>query len=837
MKDLLEKIYDYSLEEIIGERFGRYSKYIIQDRAIPDVRDGLKPVQRRILYSMYKEKNTYDRPYLKSARAIGDVMGKYHPHGDTSIYEAMVRMSQWWKTKNLLIDMHGNNGSIDGDSPAAIRYTEARLSKISNELLRDIEKDTVIFTPNYDDKLLEPTVLPARFPNLLVNGSSGISAGYATNIPPHNLGEVIDATIKRIDSPNCHFYSILEIIKGPDFPTGGIICGKEGIIEAYKTGKGKIYLKAKTRIEKSKGKNQIIIDEIPYEVNKTYLVKKIDEIRIDKKINGIIDVRDESDRQGLRIVIELKKDANSEFILNYLLKNTDLLITYNFNMVAIVNRRPKLLGILDILDAYIEHQKEVVTKRTKFDLDTALHQLHIVEGLIKALSILDDIIKTIRASKDKEDAEHNLIEKYQFTDAQAKAIVTLQLYKLTNTDVTLLEKKAKDLNIIIKKLNAILSDEKLLKKIIKDELRKIKEEYNKERLTLVEEEVVEIKVDNNLMIPKEEVIVIVTNDGYIKRVSNRSYAASCHEPTLLKELDYIIGMYEMNTLDTLLLFTNLGNYLYIPVHEIPDTKWKELGKHISNIIPIKAEEKIIGCIPVYNFNDNIYITTFTKLGMIKRTILSEYKATRYSKPLTAIKLKPKDEVVSISYSSATDVFIATYNGYGLWYDLKEVPITGLRTSGVKAMSLKNDYVINGLIFDPNEEFITVITNRGTGKRLRLASLEKKTRNRKGLLLIREVKNKPYQLIKIFITDVKKIIGIKTVNDLVYLKINDLTIMDRYSTGNNIVKTNIIDAFEVIELIKNNKVDKNDINDKPEILLEEIDERISKVDLSLNNVDF
>ena len=378
MKDALDRIYEYSLEEIMGQRFGSYSKYIIQDRAIPDVRDGLKPVQRRIIFSMYKEKNTYDRPYRKSAKTVGDVIGNYHPHGDTSIYEAMVRMSQDWKLRTPYIDMHGNNGSIDGDSPAAYRYTEARLSKISNELICDIDKDTVEFAPNFDDTIMEPTVLPAKFPNLLVNGSTGISAGYATNIPPHNLGEIIEATIKRIDSPNCTLDTLMSIVKGPDFPTGGIVEGIDGIRKAYETGRGRVIVKARTFFEESKGKVSLIATEIPYEVNKAALVRKIDEIRIDKKLDGIVEVRDESDRDGLRIAIDIKKDANRDVILNYLLKNTELQISYNFNMIAIVKRVPRQLGLAPILDAYIDHQKEVITRRTKFDLEHAKARLKIV---------------------------------------------------------------------------------------------------------------------------------------------------------------------------------------------------------------------------------------------------------------------------------------------------------------------------------------------------------------------------------------------------------------------------------------------------------------------------
>ena len=679
MQDVIKKIYDYSLEEIMGERFGRYSKYIIQDRAIPDVRDGLKPVQRRILYSMYKEKNTYDKPYRKSARSVGDIMGKFHPHGDSSIYDALVRLSQPWKSNTPFVDMHGNNGSIDGDSPAAMRYTEARLSKIAMEMLKDIDKDTVIFAPNYDDSLLEPTILPAKFPNLLVNGTTGISAGYATNIPPHNLSEVIDATIYRIDYPNSKLETIMDIIKGPDFPTGAIVEGINEIKKAYQTGKGKIVIKAKTRIEK----NQIIIDEIPFEVNKANLVKTIDEIRVNKKIDGITEVRDETDRDGIRIAIDIKKEANSDLILNYLFKNTELQVSYGFNMIAIVNRRPKLLGILDILDAYIVHKKEVTIKKNEFDLAHAKARLHIVEGLIKAIGILDEVISTIRSSKNRSDSEINLMNKFGFTDKQAKAIVELQLYRLSNTDITLLEEEMSNLNKIISAIEEILKDENKLKTYMKEELRKIKQEYGVERKTLIKDEITEIKIDTTMMIPKEDVIVVVSKDGYVKRVSLRSYSASMNEDTLVKEYDYVIGLYEMNTLDTLLLFTNLGNYLYVPVYEIVEAKWKELGKHISNIIPLKENENIVGCMPVYDFDKDLYVTTFTRLGMIKRTKLSDYKLLRYSKPVLNIKLKDNDYVTNISYMTYNNVIITTENGYSLIFDISEVPITGVKSSGVK----------------------------------------------------------------------------------------------------------------------------------------------------------
>lgn len=826
MQDVLKRIYDYSLEDIMGERFARYAKTIIQDRALPDVRDGLKPVQRRILYTMYQGKNTYDKPYRKSAKTVGDVMGQYHPHGDSSIYEAMVRMSQWWKQNTPYIDMHGNNGSMDGDTPAAYRYTEARLSKISNELLKDINKDTVVMTYNYDDTLFEPTVLPAKFPNLLVNGSNGISAGYATNIPPHNLGEIIDATIKRIDSPNCYLDTILDIVKGPDFPTGGIACGRQGIIDAFTTGRGKVIVKSKYEIVKTKGKDQIVITEIPFDVNKASLVKKIDEIRIDKKVEGIQEVRDESDLENPEtIVIDLKKDANSDLIINYLLKNTDLQISFNYNMVAIVNNRPMTLGILQILDAYIAHQKEIILKRTKFDLDHALAEMHIVEGLIKALSILDEVIKTIRSSKNKSDAKDNLVKEYQFTEKQAEAIVMLQLYKLTNTDVTELLERKDNLKLMIEFLQSILNDENKLKNVMKDELRNIKKEYATPRKTTIEDEVSEIKIDTTSMIPKEDCIVVVTKQGYVKRVSLRSYNAN-DEETLVKENDYVIGLYQMNTLDTLLLFTDLGNYLYVPVYEIPDLKWKELGKHISNIIKISSDENIVQSVPVYDFNKDKYITLFSKDGLVKRTKLNEFKVTRYSKPMSCMKLKDKDKVVSVSDDNGSEVFITTKNGYGLRYKTDEISIVGIKASGVKAINLKNDEVVNGILFD-NTDYITIITANGTGKRVKMTEFEQATRARRGVLLVRDVKTNPYHILKTFI-NVKKI-GILT-TDINYMKVTELPIVDRYSTGTVINKKGIVDCFEEVTLTKEEKENPNIIEEEIiEISLDDVDEKILTID--------
>ena len=833
MTDIIKRIHEYTLEDIMGNCFKRYAKEIIQNRALPDVRDGLKPVQRRILYTMYKDKNTYDHEYRKCAKTVGNVMGSYHPHGDSSIYEAMVRMSQWWKSNAICVDMQGNNGSMDGDGAAAMRYTEARLSKISNEYLKDIEKGTVIWSPNYDDTLEEPTVLPVKFPAILVNGATGISAGYATNIPPHNLAEVVDATIKRIDSPSSRLETILEIVKGPDFPTGAIVEGKKGIIDAFTTGRGKVIVTSKTEIVKEKGKKQIIVTEIPFDVNKALLVKKIDEIRIDKKVEGILEVRDETDKEGLRIAIDLKKDANEELILNYLLKNTELQISYAYNMVAIVNKRPMTLGLLEILDAYVQHLKEIITKRTEYDLAKAKARMHIVEGLIKALGMLDEIIKTIRASKNKEDAKQNLQKEYGFTELQADAIVTMQLYKLTNTDVTALEEEHKNLQIIIEGLEKILSDENELKNVMKRELRNIKKEYGVPRKTEIKDEITEIKIDTTDMITKEDVVVTVTHDGYIKRVNNRSYSASDNTPTL-KEGDYITLIANMNTLDTLLMFTDKGNYLYLPVYEIPDLKWKDMGKHISNIIKIDENEHIINAYPIYDFND-LSVTTFTRLGMVKRSLLKDYKVSRYNKPLSAIKLKDKDEVINVSINNYKEVFITTLNGMGLWYDIEEIPVSGVKSSGVKAINLKNDEVVSAYTFESKEEYLTVITDKSTGKRVKLNEFEKTTRGKRGILVIRDVKTNPYHVLKTFIVS-KANIGYKIKNDIDYIKLTELPIVDRYSSGTTITKGKISDAFLEATMIKKEKEEPKPKEEK-KIDIEEIDKKIYTIDDFLETIEF
>lgn len=819
---IIEKINDFALEEIMGERFGRYAKYIIQDRALPDVRDGLKPVQRRILYSMYKDKNTYDKETRKSAKTVGNVIGNYHPHGDTSVYDAMVRLSQKWKQRVILVDMQGNNGSIDGDGPAAMRYTEARLAKISNILLEDIEKDSVEMALTFDDYSYEPTVLPAYFPNLLVNGSTGISAGYATNIPPHNLGEVIDATIKRIDSPNCRLDTIMDIVKGPDFPTGGIVEGKDALIKAYTTGKGKVVVKARYSFESVKGKDQIVITEIPYDTLKCNIIRKIEEIRLDKKIDGIVEVRDESDKNDeLRIVIDLKKDANKDLIINYLLKNTDLQTNYAFNMVAIVNRTPKTLGILEMLDAFIVHNKEVVTKRTKFDLDVDLKKIHIIEGFIKALDILDEVIKTIRKSKNKSDAIENLMHEYEFTKAQAEAIVMMQLYKLTNTDVTELKNEFDALTKEIAYFREILASEEKLMGVIKDKLRSIKKEFADPRRTTIKDEVSEIKIDTLDMISKEDFIVCISNNGYVKKVSLKSYNMTNNEYPGVRENDYIEGFYKINNIDTVLLFTNLGNYLFLPVREIQEAKYKDIGTHISNYIKVSDGEKVVKSIGVAKFDDTI-ITAFTKLGMVKRMVLKDFEVSRYTKPITMFKLKDNDELISINKNNGGETLVITKEGNALKYNTSEIPIVGLRTSGVKSINLSGkDEVISAFVVSTSKEYVTLFTDRNTAKRVKIDEIPKTTRAKKGSSIIKSPKSKTYNLFKGFNTNSKTIFGILD-GDIGYMKSSDINIMDKQSVGSTITKKNIEDIFVVTKLkeIKLNNEEIKDVAEEKQEIKEE-----------------
>ena len=786
-----EKFRDLPLEEVLGDRFGRYSKYIIQEWALPDARDGLKPVQRRILFAMHVEGNTHEKGFRKSAKTVGNVIGNYHPHGDSSVYEAMVRMSQDWKVRNVLVQMHGNNGSVDGDPPAAMRYTEARLSAIAGELLRDIEKQTVEFIPNFDDTAKEPTVLPAMFPNLLVNGSTGISAGYATEIPPHHLGEVIDGVILKMEQPDVSVDELMTVVKAPDFPTGGIIQGIDGVKKAYETGKGKIIIRGKAEIEEIRGgKQQIVVTEIPYEVNKANLVKKIDELRLDRKVEGISEIRDETDRTGLRIVIELKKDADAEGVLTFLYKNSDLQVPYNFNMVAIHNKRPKLMGLRDLLDAYIEHQKEVVTRRTQFELNKAKERQHIVEGLMKALSILDEVIATIRASKDKRDAKDNLIAKYAFTEAQSEAIVSLQLYRLTNTDITALQLEAEELAAKIEEWTAILASEKKLLSVIKKELKDVKKRFADERRSKIEAEIEELKINLEVMVASEDVIVTVSKQGYVKRTSQRSFAASNGQDLALKDSDRLLAQFDMNTKDVLLLFTNKGNYLFCPVHELPDIRWKDLGQHVANIIPIERDEEIIKAIPIKDFEANAFFVFITKNGMVKKTELKAYKAQRYSKPLVGVNLKDDDQVIDVHLTDGSqDVFLITQFGYALWFAEEEISIVGVRAAGVKGINLKDgDHVVGGKILTQDStETVVIVTQRGSIKRMKLKEFDKATRAKRGVVILRELKANPHRVVGFAIADEQDIVFLQTEKGFTETcKVEDVRFSDRYSNGSFIL---------------------------------------------------
>lgn len=748
------KVLKMSLDDIMGDRFGRYSKYIIQDRALPDVRDGLKPVQRRILYAMYKEGNLPSKAYRKSAKTVGNVIGNYHPHGDSSVYEAMVRLSQEWKMRMPLVDMQGNNGSIDNDPAAAMRYTEARLAPIALELLRDIDKDTVEMALNFDDTEYEPTVLPAKYPNLLVNGATGISAGYATDIPPHNLAEVIDATIYRIKHPKCSFDDLHKFIKGPDFPTGAIVEGSKEIANALRKGRGKVIVRSKCAIEEKKNMNQIVVTEIPYEVNKAEMVRKIDEIRFNHEIDGIIEVRDESDRSGMRIVIDLKKDVDAHNTLNYLYKNTDLQKNYSYNMVAIKDKRPELMGIEEIIDGYINHEIEVVTRASQFDLDKANKREHIVEGLIKAVSILDDVVHTIRHSKDKADAKKNIISAYGFSEAQAEAIVMLQLYRLTNTDIVALQNEQKELLSTIARLNDILGSEKVLRKVIIDDLKDIKKKYPTPRLTEIRDDILDTTVDAKAMIIAEDCYVSLTTDGYIKKISQRSYKASTSTPFGKKDEDHLCALFKANTTETILAFTNKGNYCFVPVHKIDEFKWKDLGKHISYLIKVPNEEKFIGAILVKNFQSPQYVVLASRMGQIKRVAISDFEVTRFSKAMRCMNLKDHDSVVSVGLSDGKKgIILASRSGYAAIYSETEVSVLGIRAGGIKGIRLTNDELAFMRVFDPLKvQSLMIFTHPAGIKRLHISDIPAAKRGNKGVLIYKSPKSKRTLLSDGFVTD-------------------------------------------------------------------------------------
>ena len=795
-----ERIREMPLEQVMGERFGRYSKYIIQERALPDIRDGLKPVQRRILYAMYQDGNTYDKPFKKAAKAVGNIMGNFHPHGDSSIYGALVHLSQDWKMREPLVEMHGNNGSMDGDGPAAMRYTESRLSKISNMLLQDIDKDTVNMVLNFDDTEYEPTVLPARFPNLLVNGSTGISAGYATEIPPHNLGEVIDATIYLLKHPDATLEDLMKYIKGPDFPTGAIIMGTKGIKEAYKTGRGRIQVRAKTSIQDIRGHRQeIVATEIPFDVNKSLLVKKIDEIRLNKEIDGIAEVRDETDRHGLSIVIELKKDTDAQNILNYLFKNTDLQVSYNFNMVAIDHMTPVQVGLKHILISYLEHEVDVVTKRTKFDLNKAEARLEIIQGLIHAMDILDQVIKTIRASKNKADAKKNLIAKYKFTEKQAEAIVSLQLYRLTNTDVNELIAEQDKLNKLAEKYRKLLSDRKTLEKEIIKELSAVKKEFSNPRRTQISQESAKVEIDEKALVTDEQVRVLISRDGYLKRSSIRSYQSTDDADNGLPDGDKVVYENTISTLSNLYLFTNRGNVIYRPVHELVETKWKETGQHLSQEIGLDNDEKIIRVFVLDKLSANINFLLATNDGYIKQLELANLQPTRTykSRAMTAIKLKNKDSLLvgvdAVKPDAKKEITLFTHRAYAIRYDISEIPTSGSKAVGVKSANLKeDDYIVNYVLVDNKYVdlmHVGLITQRGAFKQFKLKLVNKVSRAKRGVLVLRELKTKPHRIAALVPYAQDHVLHITTTSDRhVKIQTNEYPLGDRYSNGSFVIDT-------------------------------------------------
>ena len=744
---LNEKFDNLRLEEALGDRFGRYSKYIIQERAIPDVRDGLKPVQRRILYGMNAMKVFSTAPYKKSARIVGEVMGKYHPHGDSSIYEALVRMSQSWKMEIPLIDMHGNNGSIDGDGPAASRYTETRLSKYADYLLSDIDKNTVPFVPNYDDEEIEPTVLPAKFPNLLVNGSMGISSGYATYIPTHNINEVLNATIALIDNPNLSVDELLEILPGPDFPTGGIVQGKDKIREAFLTGSGAVVVKSKYHIEEAKdGSKKIIIDEIPYDTVKSKTVAKMEQLRIDGKVPDVIEVRDESGREGLRISIDLKKNANVDAILAFYFKNTELQINCNYNMVSICDRKPMKLGVIPILNAYINHEKEVITNRTNYLLIKANKRLIIVDGLLKMIDVVDEVIKIIRKSENKQDSIDNLVKAFQFLPEQAEAIVMMRLYSLSHQDIDALNNEKITLNKNIEEYNKILSSEKELLKVIKNELKEVNKALVVPRKTVIEDEVTNLKINEEDLVTKEQTLVAVSRDGYVKRTSLKSFNAS--KTNGLKENDAQVFLHEQNTLDTILLFTNLGNYVYLPVYKIPEMKFKEIGEYISTLIKITPGEKIISVHAISSFNEPKTFVLLSKKGNIKQTSLKEFEVSRYTKEIRCMRLSDDELVSTDLIKDPLEVLIFTKDGEALRFRATDFQITSTSSGGVKGINLKNgDQAVSVIYANKNDDFL-IFTNKDTVKRMKVEDIILTKRSRSGSRVIPKNKTNPNVLIDV-----------------------------------------------------------------------------------------
>ncbi|WP_032544799.1 DNA gyrase subunit A, partial [Clostridioides difficile] len=782
-----------------------YSMSVIAGRALPDVRDGLKPVHRRILYSMSELNLTPDKPYRKSARIVGDVLGKYHPHGDTAVYYAMVRMAQDFSTRALLVDGHGNFGSVDGDSPAAMRYTEAKMSKLSLELLRDIEKETVDFKPNFDESLKEPSVLPARYPNLLVNGSNGIAVGMATSIPPHNLAEVIDATVYLIDNPECSVDDLIKFVQGPDFPTAAIIMGKESIAEAYRTGRGKVKVRSRAFIEElPKGKQQIIVTEIPYQVNKAKLVERIAELVKEKRIEGISDLRDESNRNGMRIVIELKRDANANIVLNNLYKHSQMEDTFSIIMLALVDGQPRVLNLKQILYHYIKHQEDVVTRRTKFELNKAEARAHILEGLKIALDNIDAVISLIRASKTGQEAKLGLIEKFKLTEIQAQAILDMRLQRLTGLERDKIEAEYEDLIKKINRLKEILADERLLLNVIKDEITIIKENYSDERRTEIRH--AEGEIDMRDLISDEEIAITLTHFGYIKRLPSDTYKSQKRggrgiSALTTREEDFVRHLVTTTTHSRLLFFTNKGRVFKLNAYEIPEGKRQAKGTAIVNLLQLSADEKIATLIPIDGNDENEYLLLATKKGIVKKTKREEFKNINKS-GLIAIGLRDDDELIGVELTDGKqEVLLVTKEGMSIRFDENDIRYMGRTAMGVKGITLsKEDFVVSMNLCSKGTD-VLVVSKNGFGKRTNIEEYRSQIRAGKGIKTY-NISEKTGTIVGAdMVNEDDEIMIINSDGVLIRIRVNEISLFGRVTSGVKLMKTN--DEVNVVSIAKIN----------------------------------
>ncbi|HBF9100848.1 TPA: DNA gyrase subunit A [Clostridioides difficile] len=799
------KILPIEIAEEMKKSYIDYSMSVIAGRALPDVRDGLKPVHRRILYSMSELNLTPDKPYRKSARIVGEVLGKYHPHGDIAVYYAMVRMAQDFSTRALLVDGHGNFGSVDGDSPAAMRYTEAKMSKLSLELLRDIEKETVDFKPNFDESLKEPSVLPARYPNLLVNGSNGIAVGMATSIPPHNLAEVIDATVYLIDNPECSVDDLIKFVQGPDFPTAAIIMGKESIAEAYRTGRGKVKVRSRAFIEElPKGKQQIIVTEIPYQVNKAKLVERIAELVKEKRIEGISDLRDESNRNGMRIVIELKRDANANIVLNNLYKHSQMEDTFSIIMLALVDGQPRVLNLKQILYHYIKHQEDVVTRRTKFELNKAEARAHILEGLKIALDNIDAVISLIRASKTGQEAKLGLIEKFKLTEIQAQAILDMRLQRLTGLERDKIEAEYEDLIKKINRLKEILADERLLLNVIKDEITIIKENYSDERRTEIRH--AEGEIDMRDLISDEEIAITLTHFGYIKRLPSDTYKSQKRggrgiSALTTREEDFVRHLVTTTTHSRLLFFTNKGRVFKLNAYEIPEGKRQAKGNAIVNLLQLSADEKIATLIPIDGNDENEYLLLATKKGIVKKTKREEFKNINKS-GLIAIGLRDDDELIGVELTDGKqEVLLVTKEGMSIRFDENDIRYMGRTAMGVKGITLsKEDFVVSMNLCSKGTD-VLVVSKNGFGKRTNIEEYRSQIRAGKGIKTY-NISEKTGTIVGAdMVNEDDEIMIINSDGVLIRIRVNEISLFGRVTSGVKLMKTN--DEVNVVSIAKIN----------------------------------